>query len=216
MALPVVHADCDMANAAGPSPTPGVASGVSDGARAAAPRDAPAIVTALAGACREAIGARGRVAREFVIPVTGERADLAVITDSTCLFEVKSGRDTLRRLSRQASAFSRVADHCVLVATSRHLMGAYDVLPVWWGLIEVLDGSTIEFVWRRKVQANPGLDRRSLLLMLRRDEAERALSSLDGRDRTRRRRMSLLAELDSRLADEDLASCVRGALGRRA
>lgn len=60
-----------------------------------------------------------RVTRELVVPITSERADVAAIGDATWLFEIKSGRDSLRRLRRQADAFARVADRCVLVAASR-------------------------------------------------------------------------------------------------
>src|SRR5262245_41913433 len=34
-----------------------------------------------------------RVAREMVVPITGERADVAAIGELTWLFEIKSGRD---------------------------------------------------------------------------------------------------------------------------
>ena len=156
-----------------------------------------------------------RVTRELVVPITSERADVAAFGDATWLFEIKSGRDSLRRLRRQADAFARVADRCVLVAASRHLHDAGAVLPLWWGMIEVPDGPTLTLRWRRAAAPNPGADRRTLLLMLRRDEADAALRSLDGRSRTGRRRMSLLAELDRRLDDDGVALCVRGALSHR-
>lgn len=71
------------------------------------------------------------------------------------------------------------------------------------------------FRWRRPAAPNPGTDRRTLLLMLRRDEADAALTSLDGRSRTGHRRMSLLAELDRHLDDQAIAVCVRDALVHR-
>ncbi len=156
-----------------------------------------------------------RVTRELVVPVTSERADVAAIGDATWLFEIKSGRDSLRRLHRQADAFARVADRCVLVAASRHLPDAGAALPPWWGMIAVSDGPAVTLRWRRAAAPNRGTDRRTLLLMLRRDEAEAALTSLDGRCRAGHRRMSLLAELDRRLDDEGIALCVRDALLHR-
>jgi hypothetical protein len=157
-----------------------------------------------------------RVTRELVVPVTSERADVAAIGDATWLFEIKSGRDSLRRLHRQADAFARVAERCVLVAASRHLPAADAALPPWWGMIEVLDGPTVTLRWRRAAGPNPATDRRTLLLMLRRDEAEALLTSLVGGCLAGRRRMSLLAELDGRLDDEAIALCVRHALLHRA
>lgn len=178
--------------------------------------DAAMIADALLPEVSRLIG-RGvcRITREMVIPVTSERADVAAIGDATWLFEIKSGRDSLRRLRRQADAFGRVADRCVLVAASRHLSDASEVLPAWWGIIEVPDGPLATLRWRRAASSNPKTDRRTLLLMMRRDEAEAALTFLDGRCRAGSRRMSLLAELDRRLDDDGIALCVRQALLRR-
>lgn len=186
------------------------------GIRASVP-DAAKIAEAL---IPEVLGLVGpsvrRVARELVIPVTSERADIAAIGNATWLFEIKSGRDSLRRLHRQADAFARVGDHCVLVAASRHLADADAALPTWWGVMEVPDGPAVTLRWRRAAGPNPGTDRRTLLLMLRRDEAEAALTSLVGRCTSAgRRRMSLLAELDQCLDDEAIALCVRDALLHR-
>lgn len=153
--------------------------------------------------------------RELVIPVTAERADLAAIGRHTWLFEIKSARDTLRRLGRQAEAFARIADRCVLAAHSRHLGSATAMLPPWWGVIEVLDGLPVTLKWHRSAHPNPCTDRRTLLLMLRSDEAVAALAGWDGCWRTGRRRMSLLAEIDRCLDDERIAECVREALLRR-
>jgi hypothetical protein len=151
----------------------------------------------------------------MVVPVTGERADVAVIGDVTWLFEIKSGRDSLRRLRRQSEAFARVGERCVLVAAERHLAGAVERLPAWWGVIEVLEGRSVTLRWHRSAAPNPATDRRTLLLMLRKQEAEVALKLLDGQDKAGRRRMSLLAELDRRLDNDAIAECVRTALARR-
>jgi hypothetical protein len=156
-----------------------------------------------------------RITQEMVVPVTSERADIAVIGNAMWLFEIKSGRDSLKRLRRQADAFARIADRCVLVAASRHLTSADAALPSWWGIIEVPDGSAVTLRWQRLAAPNPGTDRRTLLLMLRRDEAAAALMALDGRSRSGRRRMSLLAELDRCLDDDAVGTCVRDALIHR-
>lgn len=185
------------------------------GVRAPVP-DAADIAEALIPEALRLVGLSvGRVTRELVVPITSERADIAAIGNATWLFEIKSGRDSLRRLRRQADAFARVADRCVLVAASRHMAGAGAALPPWWGIIEVPDGSAVTLRWRRAAAPNPGTDRRTLLLMLRRDEADAALMSLDGRSRIGRRRMSLLAELDRCLDDEAIARYVRDALAHR-
>jgi hypothetical protein len=158
---------------------------------------------------------RWQVGRETVIPVTGERADFAVFGTETWLVEIKSARDSLRRLPRQAAAFGRIADRCVLVAASRHVAHAVAVLPDWWGLMEVCDAPTLALAWYRTAGENPERDRRAQLLMLRRREAAAAVAAIGGHSGAERRRMSLLAELDRRLSDDELAACVRSALARR-
>lgn len=155
------------------------------------------------------------VTRELVVPVTNERADIAVLGEALWLLEIKSGRDSLRRLPRQAEAFGRIADRCVLVSAARHLSAAAAILPAWWGIVEVIDGPTMSMRPLRAAGLNPSTDRKSLLLMLRRHEAARLLADIDGLDRSRRRRMSLLAELDRRLEDREIRDCVRHALIQR-
>lgn len=158
---------------------------------------------------------RWRLGRETVVPVTGERADVAVFGPETWLIEIKSARDSLRRLPRQAEAFGRIADRCVLVAATRHVASAVAVLPDWWGLMEVRDAPTLRLAWHRPAGENPTRDRRAQLLMLQRREAAAAVIAIGGHDVSKRRRMSLLAELDRRLSDEELTACVRSALAAR-
>jgi hypothetical protein len=152
----------------------------------------------------------------MVVPVTGERADVAAIGQVTWLFEIKSGRDSLRRLERQVDAFARIGDRCVLVTAQRHLPNATAMLPSWWGIIEVEEEGVPSMHWHRPAAPNPATDRRTLLLMLRKEEALSALSALDGDLPVARRRMALLADLDRRLDDTAVRACVRGALARRA
>jgi hypothetical protein len=185
-------------------------------ARASSP-DAGDIARALIGDLAGFVGEElRRVIREMVVPVTGERADVAAIGQVTWLFEIKSGRDSLRRLERQVDAFARIGDRCVLVAARRHLPHATAMLPSWWGIIDVEEEGVPAMRWHRPAAPNPATDRRTLLLMLRKEEALSALSALDGEVPQARRRMALLAGLDRRLDDTAVRACVRGALARRA
>lgn len=185
-------------------------------ARAWSP-DAGDIARALIGDLAGFVGEElQRVTREMVVPVTGERADVAAIGLVTWLFEIKSGRDSLRRLERQVDAFARIGDRCVLVTAQRHLPNATAMLPSWWGIIEVEEEGVPSMRWHRSAAPNPATDRRTLLLMLRKEEALSALSALDGEVPLARRRMALLRDLDRRLDDTAVRACVRGALARRA
>jgi hypothetical protein len=50
---------------------------------------------------------------EFWVPRTNERADLAAIGSRLWGFEIKTDRDTLRRLPRQVEAYNRLFDMCL-------------------------------------------------------------------------------------------------------
>jgi peptidoglycan hydrolase-like protein with peptidoglycan-binding domain len=58
---------------------------------------------------------------EFWVPQSNGRADVAVIGTTMDGFEIKTERDSLRRLPRQADAYSRVFDHCHAVLAHRHV-----------------------------------------------------------------------------------------------
>src|SRR3954451_13577948 len=81
-------------------------------------------------------GAQGAV-DEFWVPRSNERADIAVIGTHIDGFEIKTERDTLRRLPRQAGAYARLFDRCTAVVADRHRDAAEQLLPKWWGLTAV-------------------------------------------------------------------------------
>lgn len=75
-------------------------------------------------------------------------------------FEIKSDVDSLRRLPVQVHAYSPVLERAHLVTTTRHLDGARDVVPSWWGILlatRAKDGS-VRIVPVRPARANPALD----------------------------------------------------------
>ena len=76
---------------------------------------------------------------EFWVPQTNERADVAVIGDLLYGFEIKTERDSLKRLPRQADAYTRVFDRCHVVVAPCHLDRAAEMLPPWWGVL-VIEG----------------------------------------------------------------------------
>lgn len=115
---------------------------------------------------------------EFWIPPTRERADLAVIGDELVGYEIKSPRDSLKRLPRQVEAFSRVFDRCTAVLASRHLDGASMILPAWWGIMEVPEDGPDELIEIRPASLNANVDSNVLVRLLWRDEVFGVLSAL--------------------------------------
>jgi hypothetical protein len=186
-----------------------------------APGDATPVLSArdiLEKLVSEALRAAGtgprRVIAELTVPVSRERADLVVVGEQIWCYEIKSARDSLRRLPRQTAAFERVAHRCVLVVASKHLPAAAAQVPEHWGLVEAREDDGA-LRWHRHPEMNNAVDCKTLLRLLWRKEAELALRALDGEPRAGRRRQSLLGELWRTLDADSIEACVREALLRR-
>lgn len=94
--------------------------------------------------------------------------DVAVITPAALSgFEIKSWRDSLKRLEQQARDYSRICSSCTLVATVRHMDAATAMLPDWWGLLlATQSGEAVTLLPIRAMQANPRIDVRALAFLL--------------------------------------------------
>lgn len=128
-----------------------------------------------AALCDYVVKMGGEAVFEFWVPRSNERADLAAIGSSIDGFEIKTSRDTLKRLPRQAEAYARIFDTCHAVVAERHVEHTIDLLPEWWGVLlidAVLDGY---FVPLRKSNQNELVDPETLVRLLWRDEAYDAL-----------------------------------------
>lgn len=150
---------------------------------------------------------------EFWIPRSYERADLAVVGTMMMGFEIKSGRDSLKRLPRQISAYSRIFDHCHAVLAPRHVQAALEMLPPWWG-VQVADDD-MRFRSLRKAELNAGVDPETLVRLLWRNEAYAALCDLGQRPDSGAGRFHMWELLVSVLDLEHLKRVVRDSLLRR-
>ena len=72
---------------------------------------------------------RSRIANEFVFGSTGVRADLAVFGRELTGVEIKTDRDTLKRLGRQMEAYRRHCHKVILAVAPKHLIAASQVVP---------------------------------------------------------------------------------------
>lgn len=109
---------------------------------------------------------------EFGICRGQGRIDLAVVNSVFHGYEIKSNRDTMRRLESQVEQYNKVLDRATIVVGDRHLSAALDIVPDWWGVLLFQDGqkkSRIRAVRRSK--KNPRIDSRSLVELLWLDEA---------------------------------------------
>lgn len=93
-------------------------------------------------------------------------------------FEIKTERDTLRRLPRQISAYERLFDRCAVVVAPNHIERALGLVPHHWGVYEVRINGHVEFARHRAPKRNHGHDPETLVRLLWRDEAAVALTGL--------------------------------------
>ncbi|CPU03555.1 Uncharacterised protein [Mycobacteroides abscessus] len=108
------------------------------------------------------------------------RIDFAVINGSLTGFELKSERDTLVRLPRQAATYNRVFDYVYLVSAQRHVDHACEVIPTWWGILIAESGCGTDLSLRthRRARRNPSVDPSAVVQLLWRDEALAILERL--------------------------------------
>lgn len=63
---------------------------------------------------------------EYRLQDTGVRADLAILTDQLVGVEIKSGKDSLKRLRQQMAVYVEYFDHVILVLAPKHLANLKD------------------------------------------------------------------------------------------
>jgi hypothetical protein len=146
------------------------------------------------------------------------RVDLALVNGKIHGYEIKSDRDSLRRLAKQVDLYGKVVDQATLVVGQRHFEAAKAVLPEWWGLLYVERTSKgIRFTAQRQAQTNPGRDARALVEFLWLEDAIMLLErhGLDRGVRSKPRRIVWDRVCDS-FDIEVIGTAVRAQLKARA
>jgi hypothetical protein len=159
-----------------------------------------------------------RIVEEMGIWSGSVRIDIAVINGELHGFELKSAKDTLDRLPRQAALYNEVFDRVTLVVANRHADKAMVAVPHWWGIC-LADGSSDEDVrlcHARASETNPDLKPIQLARLLWRAEALEILTAKNLVRGFRSKSAEILAErLASHVSKDDLRFEVRSALKRR-
>lgn len=148
------------------------------------------------------------------------RVDVAVVNGSLSGFELKSDRDTLRRLPTQVEYYSRVLDHASLVIgeglRSRHADG--ELVPEWWGVVVATQSEAGDVLLEevRPPELNQAVDPEGLVQLLWRDEAldELSVRGLDPGVRNKPR-AAVWARLASSVSIDELRALVRARLKAR-
>lgn len=146
------------------------------------------------------------------------RVDLSVVNGLLHGYEIKSDRDSLRRLNGQVELYGKVFDRATLVVGDRHLPDILDMLPKWWGILLVQHSDRgLKFKAVRKPQNNPNRDPRSLVELLWFDDA---LALLEKRNAARgfrgKPRWIVWDRVCELCSINEIARAVRGHLKARA
>lgn len=146
------------------------------------------------------------------------RVDIAVINGELSGFELKSDRDTLTRLPKQAEIYSRVFDRMTLVVGNKLADRAVSLIPTWWGVVRasVDDRGSIHLQNMRDGARNVSYDPYLVAQLLWKIEA---LKLLDQHGLINGWRTRPIRDIHERLAKElsfDVLSChVRSILKSR-
>ena len=146
------------------------------------------------------------------------RVDVSVVNGLMHGYEIKSDRDSLRRLTAQSDLYGKVLDQATMVVGYRHLAEVLDILPVWWGVLLVqrsAHGLKLKTV--RKPRNNPDRDPRSLVELLWFDDS---IALLEARNAARgfrgKPRWIVWDRICELFSVDDIANAVRCQLKARA
>lgn len=146
------------------------------------------------------------------------RIDIAVVNGKLHGFELKSAKDNLDRLEKQAEQYSSVFDYVTLVVADNHLQHAVEIVPDWWGVKKAVAGERggIQITTERRGRKNPAIDPYRLAQLIWRDEALMLLGVI-GRDRglKSKPRREIWLRLAESLTLDELRDNVRSILKQR-
>ncbi|MBU4299024.1 sce7726 family protein [Patescibacteria group bacterium] len=125
-----------------------------------------------------------RIIEELGVRHGSARVDIAVVNGIMHGYEIKSDRDTLKRLPEQMTEFNAVFDRITLVVGKQHLYQAIHIVPDWWGItVAKIDtnGSVVLNVIREG-ENNKDQDSVSIAKLLWREEALKILEEMGEAD----------------------------------
>lgn len=144
-----------------------------------------------------------RILDELGLRHGAARIDIAVVNGIVHGFELKSDRDTLKRLPHQIKIYSSVLDRVTLIVGRRHADDAASIVPDWWGIKVARMGARggFEFTDVRRPRNNPSPDPVAVSKLLWREEALILLDELGEAKNFRRKPRALLYERLAEAAD---------------
>ena len=143
------------------------------------------------------------------------RLDIAVVNGLLHGYEIKSDRDSLRRLHGQVDVYGKVLDRATLVVGDRFRKVAPELVPPWWGLLHA-PAESREFRVLRPAERNPRRDPHTLVELLWCEQAMRLLERRGvARGVRRKPRRIVWARVCEHFDVEEIAAAVREGLKAR-
>lgn len=135
------------------------------------------------------------------------RIDLVVVNHLMHGYEIKSDRDSLKRLPDQINAYSSTMDRVTLVVGYKHAYDALTMVPEWWGvrLAEIKEQSGIVLLSdARPPLDNPKVDLNEIVALLWRGEALAILEEMGASSGLRSKCRNDIYKRLVKLSDPDL------------
>lgn len=104
------------------------------------------------------------------------RADMVYLSRALECFEIKSHNDSLKRLITQGWQYEQSFDYVNLVCATKHLASAINIIPEWWGIIEVTRSGNLKCI--NRAQKNPNISLNGMVDLLTNDESKSFLKSV--------------------------------------
>ena len=82
------------------------------------------------------------------------RADIAVLNGKMIGYEIKTERDTLKRLPAQVMAYNEVFDKAFIITSRKHLKQVRELIPKWWGIYEIIENANGSYSFKRRRSGN--------------------------------------------------------------
>jgi len=104
------------------------------------------------------------------------RADIVYCANKLECFEIKSHNDSLKRLVSQGWQYEQSFDIVTLVCATKHLFPALNVIPEWWGVIEVTKSGLLKS--HRRAKSNPNVSVLGMVDVLTNNESKQFLTCI--------------------------------------
>ena len=120
---------------------------------------------------RGSITRRATIANEFAVGRTSVRADLVILGSTFVGIEIKSERDSLRRLQRQLAVYKDHFDRTIVVLAARHVEAASEIVRQGVDVWRFDNDGSLHVLSEAQAQSPPGDG--ALLSLLTQGEAKR-------------------------------------------